>query len=315
MFAATTESAVDMISRTAAFGLFFALAVNSRTTDVFTMFGLREYEEFRITDMAWNLLQKAYITLTRHITFIGIPFVFMILRKVLPKAANMLQFAITITMQGLSIVALPLCFFLPGRNSGEHPLGNVLVADFITMLVVHAYYVLIGMLPPWSFSCGPLFGLGHTLVKKEKPSTISGAIVAMYANVGALHRAYRMMGILGHDTLAHTLEINKWRGYELYSAVNVVGAFFIISSSIPVPSKIFSGRGLLELVEICFYIILVNANIGAAWLASAGIVRPSLIRLTPLTCLINPHTVAHPTTDAHNQRRARASVVSRARGV
>lgn len=298
--------------RSIAIGFALALSLGPWTRDVFRRLGASEYEAYAVSTMAATLARRAVATFATEWTFSVVPLLFLLVRSCCPRAAGVVQLGGVLVAQATSVACLPLIFVLENGASRDapHAMGDVLVADAVTMLVIHCALIACDALPGWTLACGPLFGLGHSLRRSHRPSSILAGVAALYANVGALHRAYRTMSAQGNDTLVHTLPLSAWSGVEVYAAVTVVGGFLVICSSLPAIRTPCSRRRLAEAAELLAYTVLLNGNVAAAWIASTGVWRAPLVTVMPLACRCAG--AAQSRDDARPQRRARARSASRA---
>lgn len=267
--------------------LFGVSLIGPWTVPVYRLFGLSEFEQVSVIDMSVYMAKKIPMSFGQgFVPFVLVPACFVVLRSVWPRCANILQACIAIVCEIASIVTLPL-FWIPfGRSRhSANIMGDVFVVDLVTMYITHALLVFgARALPPWSLACGPLFGLARYIRTNAdtRPSSLLGGVLALYANVGGLYRAYTALhDEFGLDVFTQTVGIHEWRGYEVYAAVNVVGGFVLICSSIPPASKIKTWRGVGDLVELTLYVILLNANVAAAWIASRGVWRAPLVAAKP----------------------------------
>ena len=282
---------IEKTERLVALTLFLTLSVGPWTPHLFTRFGLSEFESFSVVDMTVRMLGHMWVTFLTQWSFLAVPIVLIIVRASCPRLANVLQLCLLFVAQALSILALPLLWLPNGLDSHRthHPLGDVLVSDVVTMSVVHAGLILARVLPAWSFSCGPLFGLCYTVQLDEckRLSSLFVGVAALYANIGALHRGYRLMNdVYKKEIFVQTHSIDEWLGIELYAGLTVVMGFLVICASLPPPSNVRSWSGAGSFLDMAFYIILLNANVGAAWIASRGVFRPGWKTASPMNCIL-----------------------------
>lgn len=265
-----------------AVSLFGVSLVGPWTIPVYRLFGAGEYERVSVIDMAVHLAKKIPASFAcGFYLFVIVPVFFIGLRAARARASNVVQASIAIACEVASLATLPLFWIPYGGAERANVMGDVLVVDLVTMYVVHAVLVFgARALPAWSLACGPLFGIARYLRSKTagRPSSILGGILALYANVGGLYRAYvTLHEEFGLEVLTQTVRFDEWRGYELYAAVNVIGGFVLICASIAPPSSIRTWRGIVELLEIVLYVLLLNGNVAAAWIASEGFWRAPLV--------------------------------------
>lgn len=98
----------------------------------------------------------------------------------------------------------------------------------------------------------------------------------MYANAGALHRAYRLIEVeTGYDVLTRSVPLSSWQGHEIYAAFTVCSSYLLICLAIPLP------RSLYDAIETALYVVLLNGNVAAAWAASCGVFRRPLLTSWP----------------------------------
>jgi hypothetical protein len=256
-------------------------AVGPWTVTLARCFGTSEFEHTSVVDMAAFMLRKIPPTLAGGVGyFVGTPVALLTLRAFCNRGADTLQAVLAIACEVVSVASVPLFWIARTRTPAlPNAMADVLVADFVTMCLVHVGLVLgTGTLPAWTLAGGPLFGLSQYLrLKQPRPRNFLVALVALYINVGALYRGYRVLQVLGHEVFTQTVPLWEWAGYELYAAASVVGGFVLIAASIPPPAP-RSLRGLADLADLTVFILLLNANIGAAWICERGVDRTSLVR-------------------------------------
>lgn len=265
--------------------LFGISLIGPWTVPVYRLFGLCEFEQVSVVDMSVYMAKKVPLTFGRgFVPFVLVPVCFIVLRSVSSRAANILQACIAVVCEVASIITLPL-FWIPSGGSASNVMGDVLVVDLVTMYIIHGLLIFgARALPPWSLACGPLFGLTRYIRTNAdtRPSSLLGGVLALYANVGGLYRAYNVLhDEFGLDVFTQTVGYHEWRGYEMYAAVNVVGGFVLICSSIPPAFNLKTWRGFGNLFELILYVILLNANVAAAWIASRGVLRAPLVAAKP----------------------------------
>ena len=266
------------ITQGIALALFLGLLLGPWTPTLYTRLGVCEFGDARASTMVYELLGKVGDTFGANPSFLLVPFAFLLLRAFCPQNASLLQSALVLLAYIVSIVSLPVLLIQSGRaRDVAHPMGDVLVGDALTWSLAHAVLVVMRKVPAWTFVCGPLFGLCYVLrmVETERPSSYVAGIGMLYLNIGCLYRAYRTMASEGHAIFVQTLGIEQWDGIELYSATSVIGGFVVICSSLPPPPPLCKRtvRGVGQLLETFFYVVLLNANVGAAAIASSGILR------------------------------------------
>lgn len=248
------------------------------TVGVATLFGLSMYESSSVAEMVWYLVQKIPASFQKSPgLFIGVPVLLVALRGGFPRWAHRLQALVLLAGMASSVATLPLLLVTtPGdaRAAPHNVMGDIFVADLVTMYGWHLTlcFGLDEAVPAWTVLCGPLFGLCRYIWSETdaRPNSLLGSSVAFYFNVGALYRGYKILEADGHDVFVHTVEFGEWRGYELYAAVNVIGGFLVICSSIPFPTS------LSTFVDTLGYVVGLNGNIAAGWIASEGVYRPPL---------------------------------------
>lgn len=246
------------------------------TRHVAVMFGLAEFERTSVIDMTLYMLTKIPESfLLGAAYFVAVPILLLLLRYFFPRAANIVHYCLTMLLMVLSVCALPI-FFAPGGDSPRNVvnvMGEIFVADLVVMFAWHAVLCLCTRaLPTWSLAFGPLFGLGQYLfIEEKRPSSIAGGVAALYLCIGGLYRGYRLIETQGHNVFTNTVPFDEWYGYELYALFSIGGGFLLLCASTPVP------RRFIEFVEVVLYLVLVNANVGAGWIASRGVVRPRLV--------------------------------------
>lgn len=275
------------VSYNIALGLFLSLALGPWTPNLYTRMGFCEFSRSTVSTMVYELFGKVGKTFVANPSFVLIPFAFLSLRKVCPQIASSLQSTLVLFGYIMSVLCLPI-LFIPGDAVDNHPMGDVLVGDTLTLSLVHAVLIVMYEVPAWSFVCGPLFGICYVLrmAEIERPNSIFGGIAILYLNIGCLYRAYQNIDMKGHAIFAQTLSIDKWAGIEIYSAITVVAGFIIICSSVAPPQHLFTARGGGQLLEICIYIILLNANVGSGLIASCGLLRDPHVTPRPFRLLL-----------------------------
>jgi hypothetical protein len=252
---------------------------------MYRLFGLCEFENVSVVDMSVYMAKKIPMSFGRgFVPFVLVPACFIVLRSAWSRGADILQACIAGVCEVASIITLPL-FWIPYGGSASNVMGDVFVVDLVTMYIIHALLIFgARALPPWSLVCGPLFGLTRYIRTNAdiRPSSLLGGVLALYANVGGLYRAYNVLhDEFGLDVFTQTVGYHEWRGYEIYAAVNVVGGFVLICSSIPPAMNLKTWRGIGILLELILYVILLNANVAAAWIASRGVFRAPLVAAKP----------------------------------
>ena len=265
--------------------LFGISLIGPWTVPVYRLFGLCEFEDVSVVDMSVYMAKKIPMSFGRgFVPFVLVPACFIVLRSAWSRGADILQACIAVVCEVASIITLPL-FWIPYGGSASNVMGDVFVVDLVTMYIIHALLIFgARALPPWSLACGPLFGLTRYIRTNAdiRPSSLLGGVLALYANVGGLYRAYNVLhDEFGLDVFTQTVGFNEWRGYEVYAAVNVVGGFVLICSSIPPVTNLKTWRGIGILLDLILYVILLNANVAAAWIASRGVVRAPLVAAKP----------------------------------
>ena len=265
--------------------LFGISLIGPWTVPVYRLFGLCDFEDVSVIDMSVYMAKKIPMSFGRgFVPFVLVPACFIVLRSIWSRGADILQGCIAVVCEVASITTLPL-FWIPYGGSASNVIGAVFVVDLVTMYIIHALLIFgARALPPWSLACGPLFGLTRYIRTNAdiRPSSLLGGVLALYANVGGLYRAYNVLhDEFGLDVFTQTVGFNEWRGYEVYAAVNVVGGFVLICSSIPPAMNLKTWRGFGILLELILYVILLNANVAAAWIASRGVVRAPLVAAKP----------------------------------
>ena len=178
------------------------------TMTVCRLFGASEWERASVIDMSTSMLRKAPRALASNIPmFVLTPLLFVAWRRLRPRGADVLQSAIATACEIASAAALPLLLWGGGGGEASTPnvTGELLVMDLVTMYATHVLLIFGAQaLPPRSLAGGPLFGLARHLRDgpEARPSSLPGGIFALYANVGALHRGFRLMSSLLGDERA-----------------------------------------------------------------------------------------------------------------
>lgn len=281
---------MEDLTRIVALAFFFSLCVGPWAVKVYSALALGEFESFAVIDMTVWLLGRMWLTFYTQLSLLAVPLLFVCCRAAFPRSVSVAQWVLILLAECASVIGLPLLVAVVGREDGVHPIGNVILADAFGMVCIHALFIAARILPAWSFLCGPLYGLCYTIRLHEdrRYSSLVGASLILYLNIGALHRGYRMMkDLYGESLFQQTHSLDEWLGAELYSGLTVVAGFAVISASLPAPhTPLCTWRGVASIVEVVFYIVLLNANVGAAWIASRGIVRPSLHRPSLVRCVL-----------------------------
>lgn len=280
----------ESLSRITALGLFFTLCIGPWTPVVFSKLALGEFEAFSVIDMTVWLLGRMWLTYYAQWSLIVVPLLIVCCRAVFPIVVDTGQWVLILFAECASLIGLPLLLLDIGRDDATtNPIADVLFADLVGMVVVHASLIGFRILPPWTFSCGPLYGLCYTLRLSESKrySSPLAAGLLLYASIGTLHRAYRMMKALyGHELFEQTHSFDEWLGTEMYAALTVILGYFVIFFSLQVPRTWRSLSGVASILELILYTVLVNANVGAGWIVPSGIFRPSLQRPILVRCLL-----------------------------
>ena len=251
--------------------LLFVLAIGPWTRGLAILFAFGEFERQSVIEMTWYLLRKTPVSLWYGAPyFVVVPFVLISVRVWFPRIGAWIRAVLQFVGIGLSLALLPM-MFLPTDRLVTNPMAQVIAADLFAMWMWHAILCLIGDLPPWTLVCGPLFGLVFHLTQvNPRRNSIIGGIGVLYLHIGVLYRGHADLEAMGHALLTNTISLVEWGGYEFYGLVTVVWSFLVISVSVPVPQT------CAELLETILYIILLNANVAAAWIASMGVFRRRL---------------------------------------
>ncbi len=253
----------------------FVCILGPWTKFIAKIFGFNEWTETSAYDMAvYMLSDKMVPSFARGAPlFIGVPVIALVIRACSSRAAYTVQRAFLLIGGAVSVCALPL-LFMTNKTDRVRPnvMGEVFTADAISMWIVHVVLCFhVRVVPAWSVALGPSFGLVLFLVQKSRDSSIVMAIIVLYANVGSLYRAYRILEVFDINVLTQTIPADEWNGYEIYSLMTVVSSFVIICTSIPTP------QNRLELAETVLYIVLLNANVASAWATPRGFFRRPLV--------------------------------------
>lgn len=253
------------------------------TVPLSRLFALSEFERVSVVAMASYMAQKIPKTFALGFHFfVLVPMSFIGLRFCAARRADMLQSAIAIACEIVSIVALPLLWIYISRPvSSPNVMADVFVMDLVTMYLTHVAFIFgVPTLQAWTLACGPLFGMARYLrIRADvRPSSILGSVAALFVNIGGLYRAYMVLdSAFGLDVFTFTVPFYEWQGYELYAAVNVIFGFVLLCASTPAPATVITRRGCAELIDVLLYVILLNANVAAAWIATRGVWRPSSV--------------------------------------
>lgn len=281
---------LEELTRIVALALFLSLCIGPWTIDVYSALAVGEFESFAVIDMAVWLLGRMWLTFYTQWSLLAVPLLLVCCRAAFPRALCVAQWLLILLAECASVIGLPLLVAVQGREHGVHPLGNVLLSDVFGMVCIHAALIAARILPAWSFLCGPLYGLCYTirLPEDRRYSSLLSASLILYLNIGALHRGYRLMkDLYGESLFQQTHSFDEWLGAELYAGLTVVLGYAVIVVSLPAPhAPVCSWRGFATIVELMLYIVLLNANVGSAWIVSRGIVRPSLHRPFLVRCVL-----------------------------
>ena len=233
------------------------------------LMALREFEENSVLLMILHMLPKVPPTfVTGWIPFVAVPVGLLLARALSSRLADAVRLVFLAGCATLSVALHPLLLVGVAERDAPNVIGDVLTADLLTMYAVHIGFVLVDALPPLTLFGGPLLGLCSLLIQDgPRPSNLFLGIVALYANIGALRAGYRTMEGLGSATFAQTIALDEWHAYEVYAAVSIFGGFLVLCSSLPVP------RTCAQAMETALYLVLINANIAAAWAATEGVTR------------------------------------------
>ena len=270
----------NSIEYTLLISFLFILSVGPWTIGAAQMMSLSVYETKSVVDMSWFMFKKIPLSFLYGFPyFIGVPVLFLLFRYFFDRYADIVQLTLIYFSKIVSICTIPLLFVrYDSIRSTSNIMGEVFTADLITMFVIHAILCIQTNLPSSSIAGGPLFGLAVYLRRDagERISSLLGGVVALYLNVGALYTGYIKSESLGLQVFSQTLLFSEWFGYELYACVTVVLGFVLICASVPIP------KSFVDLAETIAYLVLLNANVGAAWIASKGVVRRALRSPTPI---------------------------------
>ena len=254
--------------------LVFVTFIGPWSRHIAVLFGLSEFENHSVIDMSVYMIKKVPESfLLGAPYFVILPLLLILLRYFFPRAANLLHYSMTVVCMAGSIIAVPL-LWIPMHGDRETPniMGDIFTSDFVVMFAWHSILSLYcKTLPAWTICFGPLYALGaYLFISNERPNSIAGGIAVLYLCVGSLYRGYQLAESMGDSVFTQTVGLGEWYGYEIYAAINVIGGFVLIAASIPVP------RRLIEFVETLLYLILLNANVAAGWIASTGVTRRRL---------------------------------------
>tara|TARA_A100001015_G_C15027362_1_gene731250 strand:+ start:288 stop:1142 length:855 start_codon:yes stop_codon:yes gene_type:complete len=204
------------------------------------------------------------------------PFFFLLTRRLFPASSEKMQHALMYAGAAVSIGAMPVLWIVPERDQ-PNSLGQVLVVDFVLMEVWHCVLIWHQTVPFATLFGGPLLGLCYDLERDDgRDARISSGIlvslVFLYASVPSLYDAFQTSS--AHDRLS-TVSANEWYGYEMYALISVAGGFLVICSGLRWPCLAALGRARFagQWVETLAYVLLLNANVAAAWAAKQGVLR------------------------------------------
>lgn len=237
--------------------LWLVLAIGPWTVGLANTFAFREFEANAVHRMVVYLIAKVPISLWRGFFFFVLPpSVLLCLRYIRPKAATLLYWLL---LNGGLFVSV-MCLFLllvPSTHNELDPLAQTITADFVLMLLFHVFLIYCEELHPLTFVGGPLFGMCR-YYKQSTPRRTSTPLsfLFVYSMIGCLYNAYKR---LDDQVLTNRFPLYEWSGFEMYSLISVCYAFILISASVQIP------RDVYECLEVIVFIVLLNANIAAAW--------------------------------------------------
>ena len=248
-------------------------AVGPWTMRIGQVMGLAEFEQHSVIEMALSMVRRVPQSFYQGAPFfIVVPLVIVLVRAGAPRILDAVALVLVGFAMIVSVAGLPLLFLDTPVRSTHNVMGDVFAADLVTFWVWHAFLCYDAQLPAWSLAGGPLFGLGLYLVGRERAHSVAGGALALYLNVGALYRGYEFAAQSDQFVFAQTVSVWEWYGYELYAAATVVLGFLLVSACTPVP------RDFSALAETVLYVILLNGNVAAAWVAAAGVCREALVQ-------------------------------------
>lgn len=194
------------------------------------------------------------------------------LRALVPNQAQYAYSWAIVMGKFVSIATFPLLFLHVPDREDENPVGRVFAFDLVQMWCWHFTLVAYGELPPSSFFWGPLYGLClHLQSPPGRRSSLLLAFVVVYTSLGGLYDAY--LDSKTEIFSSADVPLDMWHGYEWYAAITVIYGFVVLFMSTPIPTKWWS------VVDAVFYLILVNANVAAGWIAVRGWKRGEALRM------------------------------------
>lgn len=241
---------------------FLALSLGPWMKTSFQYFNFGYFEKNSLLVMTLDLCSRIPETFWIHSWFLAVPFSILLFKYLLETLSNKVYYVSLRLGQIYSIFLLPLVFYT--NQHVYNPVSDVFVADFLMMIFWHAYLIINDELMPITFLGGPLCGLcTYLLDETEKNKNIFVAILFLYSTIPSLYRAY---SDIETSTLQGVIPFSSWNGYEMYSLLCIFYGSFVLCFSIKAVT-------LLEYIEALFYIILINANVAAAWVGLVGFKR------------------------------------------
>ena len=263
------------------FAFFLASCLGGWTQAFAVTFGAEDWLSVSAGEMAVFLGRKAFVTLfsVGGIFFLGVPFTALVFRSFFQTAADWLLRRVVEVGCILSLAFLPLLWgaLSPPPPDCHNVMADVLVADAASMWVLHAGFAFASTeVPPWSLAMGPFVGLSLFLRgNPPRSSSLFLACLIMYANAGALHRAYRLIEVeTGYDVLTRSVPLSSGKGTRYMPPLQCARLTFLLPCHSFAPLLVRRHRDRP-------YAVLLNGNAAAAWAASCGVFRRPLLTSWP----------------------------------
>lgn len=242
--------------------LLLVLVLGPWMTTIFQYFNFGYFENNDLPAMVLDLFSRIPETFKTTLWFLLVPLIVILFTHFFESTSNKVYYLALKLGQLLSIMFIPLLFYRQQRM--YNPVADVFVVDFFMMVFWHAYLIIQKYLKPSSFLGGPLYGMCTFLLDdSEKYQNLFAAVLLLYLTIPSLYRAYKD---LGTDVLTNMVPGNEWDGYEMYSIFTVFYGSLILCFSI-------KAKTFLEYLEVVFFVILINANVAAAWAGVVGMKR------------------------------------------
>ena len=249
------------------FVLVFVLGLGPWMQGVFEVLGFDSFQNHKVVDMIVDMVIKIPRTFwTGALYFVIVPFVLLFMRKIRRRFSIIVYYFLLKLAPYVSVMSLIVCMSLPSSSRlNSNAVGEVFVLDLLYMFMWQVVLIINQEISYTSIIFGPLFALSMHL-GKEPPRyySITTSVLVLYLTIGGLYKGYsRQNG----DIFEIDVPLSEWTGLELYSGISIIYSFILICSSIPFP------KSIIEFLEVCLYLILLNGNVAAAWICMTGFVR------------------------------------------